>query len=64
MYGSNSQQAGIHQISAFRSRQNAWFTEIFPNNNRRDHRLRRDNLFRNQRQFLRTADGITPANPR
>ncbi len=44
-------QAGIHQISNFRSRQNAWFTEIFPDNNCRDRRLRRDNLFRNQRQF-------------
>ena len=64
MYGSNSQRAGIHQISAFRSRQNAWFAEIFPDDNCRDRRLRRDNLFRNQRQFLRTADDVAFTNPR
>ncbi len=64
MHGSNSQRAGIRQISAFRNRQNAWFAEIFPDNNCRDRRLRRDNLFRNQRQFLRTANDVAFTNPR
>ena len=30
----------------------------------RDRRLRRGNLFRNQRQFLRTADDVASTNPR